>query len=113
MPKFNEGDEVTVWEYEKPCSLTTVTKVGKSKMTLADGTEWTVRGNRRWGYRLHFSGSYIKPRASSDERASNRNRAIGIVRSFQDWESLSDHSLFYIADTISNFRNGKDQECLR
>lgn len=103
--KFTVGQQVTVWSVpgrighrKEPERVTTVTKVGVRKMTLADGSEWSGDGQKPFGYKQSsgfYMPDYVKATADGDVDACARRRAVAWIGRLQekDWKRATTEEL--------------------
>lgn len=102
---FTVGQKVTVVGYRSgPEAITTVSKVGKLKVTLANGQEWKANGRQRWGGSGYsFGHPSLRPYKDSDDAAVARRLDLSHVQSFayrSIWECLSDAQLRAMVEII-------------
>jgi len=61
----------------QPIRMLTVSKVGKRKMTLSNGSEWKIDGNQPWGMDdRYYTGSSIREARAGDEMCIRTRLAV-------------------------------------
>ncbi len=101
MAEYKKGDAVTVWSggmESRPITLTTVAKVGAKKITLADGSAWTVR-NTPWG----GGADRLAPRSRYDAVKKLRHERIARIGHL-DVERLDDQALEILDEVVARWR---------
>ena len=103
---FEVGQKVTVYDhYSGPLSITTVAKVGKLKMTLADGSEWRADGWKRWGASDRFyTGSHVRKHTPDDDEKFFRNRAVQQLCAVK-WGTVSTDTLRLVLKALTEARS--------
>lgn len=97
MNDFKVGDKVTVTRcYEGVLAISTVTVVGRLKMTLADGSEWNIRRGTRWGVD-GFTAESIRHWKDGDDALLKRRLDTAVVKLFAQWDRLTNEQLSQIA----------------
>ncbi len=91
MGEFAVGDKVTVGSRYSIESVTEVARIGKLKMTLADGSEWKIGGFRRWAARSGgFSVVHVSLFREGDDVKLKRQRLVARIMDFAAWNQIGE-----------------------
>jgi hypothetical protein len=108
--KLEVGQKVTITRERNVVeAITTVTKVGKLRATLADGSQWILRNGRCvgadvWSYRV------LRPWRDGDEAVLGHQRSLQRIRNFRNWEKLDPDDLEQIDNIIQVAIHRREEE---
>jgi hypothetical protein len=100
---FSVGDSVTVIRDRQIVRFSVVATVGKRKLVLKDGSEWTADGERRWGCSrtTWYTGPWIRHAEEGDAENVKRRELADRISSFGRWNKLSTEALETVARLIA------------
>ncbi len=89
MTDFKVGQKVTVTNNYEIEGITTVVRIGKLKMVLADGSEWKASGWTRWGLGSRdWSSTHVRAFRDADAEIFERLTLLKALKAKQ-WNDLT------------------------
>ncbi len=110
MAEFKVGDKVTEFyrngfsHSTVPSRITTVVRVTKTKMVLADGTEWRSDGSRTFSRTIGYSYPRVELWIPAHSDAIASHNAKTKVSNFVAWDKLSEDQIKRVASVIDEWR---------
>lgn len=103
------GDSVTIHGgYSAgPLRISTVARLTKTKVVLADESEWNIRNGRAWGAGYSYGGSWARPSAEGD---AGKIRHIYLSQKMTyrvTWSKLSLETLTKVNEVLEAEEKGK------
>lgn len=112
MNDFIEGQRVVI-DGGRPhgiVRITTVSKVSKTMITLADGSRWKNGGFKPWGNNdSWYTGPSVRAYKPEDDASLKRSIDLRMIENFRIWASLPDDCLHAVAEILRGNKNPVDE----